>query len=83
MGRPAGRGVRGLEVIDEVEVQSGLNFMYSLWRPDAVELEALQKGGAVRLGVGGTVHPVVNLAVCPRATCEAVGATGGGPPPEK
>lgn len=50
-------------VVDAVDVQSGLNFMYTLYIPTAADLETLNNGGALRLGIGGTGHPVFNM-VC-------------------
>ncbi|MCW3837841.1 hypothetical protein ACFQ1E_17490 [Sphingomonas canadensis] len=37
--------------------------MESLWRPDRTDIERLIAGGAIALGVVGTMHPVVYLAV--------------------
>lgn len=62
-----------LPVIDAVDEQSGFNFIYSFWRPTAEELEALRNGGAVRLGIMGTVHPVISMGViAPEVCAEAV-----------
>lgn len=58
-----------LPVTDAIDEQSGFNFMYSVWRPTAEELAALQNGGALRLGIMGTTHPVVNMAVLDPETC--------------
>lgn len=58
-----------LPVVDAIDPQSGFNFMYSVWKPTADELKQLQEGGAIRLGIMGQVHPVVNLAVLTPATC--------------
>lgn len=58
-----------LPVADAVDPLSGHNFMYSVWRPTAAEIEALQAGGAIRLGVAGHVHPVVNMTVLAPGTC--------------
>lgn len=60
-----------LPVADVVDEQSGLNFMYSVWRPTTEQLAALNNGGAVRLGIGGRVHPVVNMAVLTPECCAA------------
>ena len=39
------------------------NFMFSAWEPTPPELEALNKGANIILGVRGTVHPVVSVQV--------------------
>lgn len=49
-----------IEVADVL--QSGLQFMETLWRPDAEELAALNAGAAIVLGINGTSHPVVYVA---------------------
>lgn len=59
-----------LPVLDAVDEQSGFNFMYSVWRPTAEELAALQGGGAIRLGIVGHSHPVINMAVLTPETCD-------------
>lgn len=50
-----------LPVLD-VQTPEG-NFMYSAWEPTPPELEALNKGANIVLGVRGTAHPVVSLQV--------------------
>lgn len=67
-----------LEILDHVDLQSGANFMYSLWRPTKEELVALADGGAIRLGIMGAVHPVINMAVLGREICEAAGVADPG-----
>lgn len=62
-----------LPVLDSVDEQSGFNFMYSVWRPEPAELAALMQGGAVRLGIMGQSHPVVNMAVITPEACCASG----------
>jgi hypothetical protein len=58
-----------LSVRDEVDVQSGLNFMHSEWRLQPGELKLLQDySGVVVLRISGAVHPVVSLHVEARAT---------------
>lgn len=53
-----------LSVRDEVEVQSGVNFMHSEWRLLPGELELLKDHeGVVVLRISGKVHPVVSLHV--------------------
>ncbi|BEV15093.1 hypothetical protein HBDW_18810 [Herbaspirillum sp. DW155] len=50
-----------LPVLD-VQTAEG-NFMFSAWEPTPPELEALNKGANIILGVRGTAHPVVSLQV--------------------
>lgn len=64
-----------LPVLDAIDEQSGFNFMYSFWRPSAEELEALQDGGVIRLGIMGKLHPVINMGVVARAACDECGMT--------
>lgn len=53
-----------LSVRDEIDVQSGVNFMHSEWRLQEGELKLLQNyNGVVVLRISGTVHPVVSLQV--------------------
>lgn len=53
-----------LSVRDEVEVQSGVNFMHSEWRLQLGELKLLTDyNGVVVLRISGAVHPVVSLQV--------------------
>lgn len=52
-----------LPVRDKVEVQSGVNFMESLWKPTQWELEQLQNGRPVLLRISGAIHPVVSVSV--------------------
>lgn len=39
------------------------NFMWSKWQPSLEEITALMAGAPIYLLIGGTVHPVVSLAV--------------------
>lgn len=50
-----------LSVHDRLE--RGRNIMISGWKPDPIELEALNNGGTVMLGIMGKIHPVVQLYV--------------------
>jgi hypothetical protein len=50
-----------LEIAD-LQTPSG-PFMESRWRPDAAELEALNAGASIMLGIRGNVHPVVYMGV--------------------
>lgn len=50
-------------VTDTIDTQSGMNFMYSVYKPTAEDLEALNAGGAIRLGIAGRVHPVFQMSV--------------------
>lgn len=53
-----------LSVRDEVEVQSGVNFMHSEWKLQPGELKLLQEyNGVVVLRISGNIHPVVSLGV--------------------
>lgn len=62
-----------LPILDAVDDQSGFNFMYSFWRPTDEELEALRNGGALRLGIMGVVHPVVNMGIITPEICRDAG----------
>lgn len=44
------------------EVIYGIPQMTSVWEPTPKELEMLNRGGAVRLVICGTVHPPVMLS---------------------
>lgn len=50
-------------VTDAIDTMSGMNFMYTVFVPTAEDLEALNNGGALRLGIMGSAHPVFNMAV--------------------
>lgn len=53
-----------LSVRDEIEVQSGVNFMHSEWVLQPGELKLLQDhNGVVVLRISGVHHPVVSLGV--------------------
>lgn len=41
----------------------GSNCMFSVWEPTAGELEALNNGGKIQLGVMGGIHPPIMLIV--------------------
>lgn len=64
-----------LDIMDHTDLLSGANIMYSLWRPTPEELGALLAGGAVRLGIFGVQHPVVNLAVLEKEHLEPLGVS--------
>ena len=52
------------DVLPILDVQTAEgNFMFSAWEPTPPELEALNKGANIVLGVRGTAHPVVSLQV--------------------
>ena len=57
-------------VADAVDTLSGMNFMYSVYKPSAEEIAALLNGGAIRLGIMGRSHPVFQLAVLTPETCD-------------
>ena len=50
-------------VTDAVDTLSGQNMMYSVYQPTPEDLCALMSGGAIRLGIMGTAHPVFQLGV--------------------
>lgn len=50
-----------LAIIDEIV--DGEAQMTSAWEPTPAEIDALMKGGSVRLTIRGTVHPPVMLSV--------------------
>jgi hypothetical protein len=53
-----------LSVRDEIDVQSGVNFMHSEWVLQPGELKLLeQRNGVVVLRISGRTHPVVSLQV--------------------
>lgn len=58
-----------LPVADAIDLQTSFAVMYSVWRPSADEIAALQNGGAIRLGVLGNQHPVVNMVVLTPESC--------------
>lgn len=39
------------------------NIMTSAWKPDANELQVLNEGGFIYLGIWGINHPVIRLSV--------------------
>lgn len=57
-------------VANAVDTLSGMNVMYSVYKPSADEIAALLNGGAIRLGIMGRSHPVFQLAVLTPETCE-------------
>jgi hypothetical protein len=65
--------VQGLPIVATVDIQTGLTFLYSLWRPDADELALLAAGGAVRLGIAMPQHPIVNMAILLPESAKAAG----------
>ena len=61
------------------EVHNGSVLLTSAWKPNAEELEHLNKGGAVALVIYGTMHPPVALGVFPAdVSAGAVPLTGEG-----
>jgi hypothetical protein len=50
-------------VTDAVDTLSGMNIMYTVYKPTAEDLEALNNGGVLRLGIMGSTHPVFNMCV--------------------
>lgn len=57
-------------VTDAVDTLSGMNIMYSVYPPTSADLEAMNAGGAIRLGIMGRSHPVFQLAVLTPQVCE-------------
>ncbi len=57
-------------VVDQVDMLSGQNFMYSVYQPTEADLKALNEGGAIRLGFMGRAHPVFNMVVLTKERCE-------------
>lgn len=50
-------------VVDATDLLSGMNIMYSVYKPTDEEIEELKKGGVIRLGILGRSHPVFQLGV--------------------
>lgn len=48
------------------------NVMYSVWEPTPKQLEVLNKGGAIKLGIVGEAHPPVMLDVQPAPAVEKI-----------
>jgi hypothetical protein len=68
LGAPAGwrpdeHGDCAHLAIRDMAVNGNVPTMQSLWEPTPQELDWLARGGKVRLGVGGTEHPLVFLMV--------------------
>lgn len=66
-----------LHVVDHVDVQSGQNFQYSFYKPTEEDIDAFRRGGMLRLGVMGTSHPVISLAVLSSKVVECLNAIEG------
>ena len=49
--------------VDQVDTRTGLNFKYTVYQPTAEELEVLNAGGVLRLGIACQVHPVINMVL--------------------
>ena len=60
-------------VADAIDMLSGMNMMYSIYQPTPEDLAALNAGGAIRLGIMGTRHPVFQLCALTRGLCDQVG----------
>ena len=52
-----------LHVLDQTEMLSGMNVMFSFYKPTPEDIEAFQAGGIIRLGISGRSHPVIQLGV--------------------
>lgn len=59
-------------VADAVDPVSGLRFMYSVYKPTPADLEALNAGGLLRLGIAAPAHPVFQLGVLSPKVAEMV-----------
>lgn len=66
-----------LHVLDHVEVQSGMNVMFSFYKPTPEDIEAFQQGGILRLGISGRSHPVIQFGVLGRSVVDVVRPTEG------
>lgn len=49
--------------LDHLDPLLGMNFKYSIYKPTAADLAALNAGGVLRLGIQCNAHPVFNLVV--------------------
>lgn len=67
--------VQGLPIVATRDVQSGLMFLYSVWKPDADELAMLAAGGALRLGIAMPQHPIVNMGILTPESVEEAGCS--------
>lgn len=55
-----------------VDTLSGMNMMYSVYKPTPEDMAALAAGGCIRLGIMGNSHPVFQLGVLgPETTARA------------
>ena len=62
--RTLAQGQDEYEALDIMDADvAGANCMFSVWEPSADELEALNNGGKIQLGIMGGVHPPVMLLV--------------------
>lgn len=53
--------ILGLPTRDEEDPGSGLFFMVSQFTPSAEELEILNAGGSIRIGISCDQHPVLRI----------------------
>lgn len=60
-------------VIDHFDEHLAQNIMYSVYKPTEADLAALNAGGAIRLGIHGTGHPVFQMGVLTAPKCEEAG----------
>jgi hypothetical protein len=54
-----------IKIRDEIDVQTGMNVMRTLWKPTSEELDILKGGGLITLGIMGKAHPVIQIGVTP------------------
>lgn len=73
---------QGQDEYNELDIMDanvdGANCMFSVWEPSAEELEALNNGGKIQLGIMGERHPPILLMV----QDENAGIVGQEKPPE-
>lgn len=67
-------GCGSIFVLDAVDLQSGLNQMFTFYRFSDEELEELKAGGVLRLGIMSPAHPVFNMGVLSKEIGNACGA---------
>jgi len=56
-----------------LDVQTGLTCLYSVYKPTPEDLEALNAGGCLRLGVVTQKHPVINMVILFKERCDSIG----------
>lgn len=64
-----------LHIVDR-ETEDGQNVMWSMWQPSPEELDQLNAGGHVLLGILGTKHPPVFVTAQPPGAGQTDGGEG-------